>query len=266
MPPRWFLVVYALSGAAALVYEVAWTRLLTLSFGHGVAAASTVLAAFMGGLAVGAALAGPASDRLTRPRALRLYAIAELAVALLALAMPLGLAAFEPLLRGAYGDGAPGAAFPLLRLLTALVLVALPAVAMGATFPLAARWFVPGAAAATRDAGALYAANTTGAALGALLTGFVLLPTLGLRLTTWTGVAMNLVVAGVAWVLAVRPAGDPAVPQAPAAPPPTGRSSKRAPVSTAAPPMPRPLLAALAMAASGFLSLSLQIVAIPSSS
>ena len=216
MPPRWFLVVYALSGAAALVYEVAWTRLLTLSFGHGVAAASTVLAAFMGGLAVGAALAGPASDRLSRPRALRLYAIAELAVALLALAMPLGLAAFEPLLRGAYGDGAPGAAFPLLRLLTALVLVALPAVAMGATFPLAARWFVPGAAAATRDAGALYAANTTGAALGALLTGFVLLPTLGLRLTTWTGVAMNLVVAGVAWVLAARPAGDPAVPPAPA--------------------------------------------------
>ncbi len=117
MPPRWFLVVYALSGAAALVYEVAWTRLLTLSFGHGVAAASTVLAAFMGGLAVGAALAGPASDRLTRPRALRLYALAELVVALLALAMPLGLAAFEPLLRGAYGDGAPGATFPLLRLL-----------------------------------------------------------------------------------------------------------------------------------------------------
>ena len=259
-PPRWFLLVYALSGAAALVYEVAWTRLLTLSFGHGVAAASTVLAAFMGGLAVGAALAGPASDRLTRPRALRLYAIAELAVALLALAMPLGLAAFEPLLRGAYGDGAPGAAFPLLRLLTALVLVSLPAVAMGATFPLAARWFVPGAAAATRDAGALYAANTTGAALGALLTGFVLLPTLGLRLTTWTGVAMNLVVAGVAWALAARPAADPAATHLRVAPPAPARPSKRASGSAAAPSTPRPLLAALAMAASGFLSLSLQIV------
>ena len=41
-PPRWFLLVYAASGAAALIYEVAWTRLLTLYLGHGVAAASTV--------------------------------------------------------------------------------------------------------------------------------------------------------------------------------------------------------------------------------
>ena len=56
-PRRFFLVLYAASGAAALVYEVAWTRLLTLQMGHTVAAASTVLAAFMGGLAVGAWIA-----------------------------------------------------------------------------------------------------------------------------------------------------------------------------------------------------------------
>ena len=49
----WFLLLFAVSGAAALIYEVAWTRLLTLQMGHGIAAASTVLAAFMGGLALG---------------------------------------------------------------------------------------------------------------------------------------------------------------------------------------------------------------------
>jgi spermidine synthase len=49
-----FVGAYAASGAAALIYEVAWTRLLTLHLGHTVAAASTVLAAFMGGLAIGA--------------------------------------------------------------------------------------------------------------------------------------------------------------------------------------------------------------------
>ena len=53
-----FLVLFAVSGAAALIYEVVWTRLLTLQMGHGLAAASTVLAAFMGGLAVGAGVAG----------------------------------------------------------------------------------------------------------------------------------------------------------------------------------------------------------------
>lgn len=259
MPPRWFLLVYALSGAAALVYEVAWTRLLTLSLGHGVAAASTVLAAFMGGLAIGAALAGPASDRSSRPRAMRVYAGLEIAIAMLALAMPLGLAALEPVLSRAYADGAGGVAFPLLRLITSVLLVALPAVAMGATFPFVARWYVPAASAATRDAGALYAANTAGAAVGALLTGFVLLPALGLRLTTWTGVAMNLVVAAVAWRLAGRVEVVPPATVAPARPKHAG-TPKTAGRAAAPALVPQPWLAALAMAAAGFLSLALQIV------
>ncbi len=265
MPPRWFLLVYALSGAAALVYEVTWTRLLTLSLGHGVAAASTVLAAFMGGLAVGAALAGPRSDRLTRAAAMRAYAQLEIAIALLALFMPIGLMLTEPLLRAAYADGAGGLAFPVLRLIVSLALVALPAVAMGATFPLVARWYVADAAAATREAGALYAANTTGAALGALATGFVLLPSLGLRLTTWTGVAMNLIVAGAAWMLAQRvpqaDAATAAVEAGAAAPKKSAKAAKKSATATAPPILtPQPLLAGLAMAVSGFLSLALQVV------
>ncbi len=160
-------------------------------------------------------------------------------------------------------------AFPLLRLVTSVLLVALPAVAMGATFPYVARWYVPDAAAATREAGALYAANTAGAAFGALLSGFVLLPAIGLRLTTWTGVALNLTVAVVAWRLAGAaaadaPAGETATPAAPAAPAPAPsrrRVTKAArPMVVAAAAVPRPWLAALAMAASGFLSLGLQIV------
>ena len=55
---RLFILVYTASGAAALIYQVVWTRLLTLQLGHTVAAASTVLAAFMGGLAIGAWIAG----------------------------------------------------------------------------------------------------------------------------------------------------------------------------------------------------------------
>ena len=116
-PPRWFLLVYAASGAAALIYEVAWTRLLTLYLGHGVAAASTVLAAFMGGLAVGAAVAGPAERPPAPPAAMRLYAGLEIAIAALALLVPLRTgAATTPLLSLAYADGGGGLAFPLLRL------------------------------------------------------------------------------------------------------------------------------------------------------
>ena len=69
-----FLILFAVSGAAALIYEVVWTRLLTLQMGHGIAAASTVLAAFMGGLAVGAAVAERRGGRLAPERALAVYA------------------------------------------------------------------------------------------------------------------------------------------------------------------------------------------------
>jgi spermidine synthase len=254
--------VYAASGAAALVYEVAWTRLLTLYLGHGVAAASTVLAAFMGGLAVGAAVAGPTSDRLPRPAAMRLYARLELAIAGLAVLVPLALALTSPWLSRAYADGSGGLAFPALRLAICVVLIAVPAVAMGATFPVVARWYVPDVSAATTDAGALYAANTVGAALGALATGFVLLPAYGLRAATWTGVALNLAVATAAWRLAQRPDAVAAAAPADVVPAkrPAGRTRRPAPTPPAAAPAGRPRIAAMALGVSGFVSLALQVV------
>ena len=69
---RRLLVAFACSGFAALVYEIAWTRLLTLHLGHTTAAVSTVTAAFMGGLALGSALAARTADRLTGPALARL--------------------------------------------------------------------------------------------------------------------------------------------------------------------------------------------------
>src|SRR5205814_1392870 len=86
-------------GAAALIYEVTWTRLLTLNMGHTVAAVSTVLAAFMGGLAAGAWLAGRRPP--PRRRSLHTYAALEIAVALIAIALPFALRAFQPALRDA---------------------------------------------------------------------------------------------------------------------------------------------------------------------
>jgi len=194
-----FLVLFAFSGAAALVYEVVWTRLLTLQIGHGVAAASTVLAAFMGGLAAGAALGGPIGQRQTPARALRAYATLEVAIAGAAILLPFALAALEPLLRVVYADGHGGWAFVALRLVTSLVLLALPAAAMGATFPIASRWMVRSAASMSGDAGRLYAANTLGASAGAVAAGFLLLPSLGLMGATLVGVVLNLVAAGGAW-------------------------------------------------------------------
>src|SRR2546426_5750269 len=136
---RLFVLLYACSGAAALIYEVTWTRLLTLQMGHTVAAASTVLAAFMGGLAAGAWIAGRSSAG-TQARRLHIYAALEIVIALSALALPAILASAVPALSWAYADGAAPVRFALVRVVLSLVLISVPATAMGATFPLAAAW------------------------------------------------------------------------------------------------------------------------------
>jgi spermidine synthase len=188
---RLFLLIYFASGCAALIYEVAWTRMLSLQLGHTVAATSTVLAAFMGGLAAGATIAGGA-----RWKSLRAYAALEVTVAICAAALPFALAATTPLLAWAYADGTAPVRLAIVRVVVSGVILGLPAAAMGATYPVASEWF--------SDPGMLYAANTAGAALGAVAAGFWLIPAAGLRATTGVGIVLNLIAAAAAFSLAAR--------------------------------------------------------------
>ena len=205
-----FVLVYLLSGAAALIYEVVWARLLTLHMGSTVTAVGTVLAAFMGGMAGGAMLAGRVAPGLDRRQALRLYAALEAAIAAGAVLVPLAFAAFRPLLALAYADGG-SVWFGPIRVLTSLTVLAAPAAAMGATLPFAVRWFVGPTAHPGREAGALYAANTLGAALGAAGAGFVLLPWLGLTGAALFAVTLNAASAAGALGLAAF-GSDAAIP------------------------------------------------------
>src|SRR5438105_443484 len=123
---RVFLVLYLVSGAAALVYEVVWLRLLTLSIGHTTGAVGTVLAAFMGGLALGAWFGGRKARGLDARRALRIYAALEIGVAVCALLLPPALSAMRPLLESTYANGAGGLTFDAMRLVVSIVLIAIP--------------------------------------------------------------------------------------------------------------------------------------------
>ena len=250
-----FLILFAVSGAAALIYEVVWTRLLTLYLGHGLAAASAVLAAFMGGLAAGAGAAGRIAGRLTPARALRVYAGLEIAIALLAVLLPFALIAVRPLLAVAYADGAGGATFALLRLVISVLLLCVPAACMGATFPIASRWMVRAASTAAQDAGVLYAANTLGAAAGAVLAGFSLIPALGLSGTTYVGMTLNVIAAAGAWAISRKVTGvPPEHPQLPL------KATAKAVALQTSRQRSSPWLAAIALGASGFASLTLQVV------
>ncbi|MGH8632244.1 MAG: fused MFS/spermidine synthase, partial [Burkholderiales bacterium] len=188
---RVFLAAYTCSGLAGLVYEVTWARLLTLYMGHTTAAASTVTAAFMGGLGLGAALGGRLAPHLSPRQALYAYVLLELVVVLAALAIALALGSLTPILGWAYQDGESSVSFPLVRLLCCLAVLLLPAVALGATFPIAVRWFVGSPAHPGSAAGRLYAANTAGAAVGSLGAGFLLIPTIGLVGSTIAGIAAS---------------------------------------------------------------------------
>ena len=202
-----FLLAYTCSGLAGLVYEVSWTRLLTLYIGHTTAAASAVVAAFLGGLAVGAAGGGVVASKLKPLQSLQAYIGLELLVALFALLLPFELRALTPLLRWAYADAAPGLLFPMVRLVSCLALVFLPAAALGATFPMAVRWFSRRSTNPARVSSALYAVNTAGAAAGSLLAGFTLIPAIGISGTTKVGMLASAVAAGLVTIVLAKERG-----------------------------------------------------------
>jgi spermidine synthase len=197
--PWLLLAAYTCSGLAGLVYQVSWTRVLTLYLGHTTAAASAVVGAFLGGLAVGAAIGGRLAERLTARQSLVAYIVLEVFVAAAAAMVPTEMRAVAPLLRWAYADGAPSALFPAVRLATCLLMVFVPAVALGATFPIATRWFAA-AANPARASAWLYALNTAGAATGALLAGFFLIPAIGLIATLGLAVSGSLLAAALVWL------------------------------------------------------------------
>jgi spermidine synthase len=251
-----FLACYGVSGAAALIYQVVWVRLFALALGHTVASSSIVLAAFMCGLALGASSAGRL--KLTAAAALAVYAALEAFIALSAVSLPGVLSLFEPVLAWAYADGEAPARFTFVRAGISFVLLGFPAAAMGATFPLAVSWFVEHAERArssTSDfvvtsAGRLYATNTAGAAAGAVAAGFWLIPSYGLRATTWSAVMLNLAAAaGALWLFRLQRASKiTELAQ------PSKRARARAPAIE-----PRPALALMAAGLSGFCALVLEV-------
>jgi spermidine synthase len=209
------IAALALSGAAGLTYQVLWFRLLSLSFGVTAYAASTVLAGFMAGLAVGSILAGRVAGRVRRP--LRLFAMAEVAIAVTALGT-LAALTYLPIVSAAT-HRVTGDSFGLLtlvRFLTAFLVLVVPTTFMGATLPLVAASRLVHEGATAARVSAAYASNTAGAIAGVLLTGYVLVGTIGIRASFFVAAAFNVAAALLAWVVsrkteqepAVRPTGD----------------------------------------------------------
>jgi spermidine synthase len=190
-------VLFFGSGVSALIYQTLWLRMLALVFGVTVYAASTVLASFMTGLALGSLLASRIAHRITKP--LVWFGAAEVAVGAAALATP---ELFE-VTREAYVAVHPKlpqhlALVTLTRFLIAFAVLIVPTVLMGATLPLVMKSSLTRPDLLGTRISMLYAMNTAGAIAGAILAGFYLVPFAGLQGSFQFAAALNALVGAIA--------------------------------------------------------------------
>lgn len=188
---RTLLLLFFFSGAAALAYEVVWIRLLSLTLSITVYALTTVLCSFMAGLGLGAAAAARLADRVRRPMVV--FGLAELGIAASGLVVPAVLYNLGPAYVWLHESlGGEGLAFTLSRFLLAFSVLLVPTTLMGVTLPLLSRAIIDRREVVGRRAGWLYAVNTFGAVAGTVLAGFLLIPALGLWMTSLTAAAVNV--------------------------------------------------------------------------
>lgn len=190
---------FFLSGASALVYELLWFRLLGHIFGSTATATSTLLAAYLFGLGLGAWIFGRLSDRLG-PRLPLVYVAIEVVIGLYGLAshtlLERGAAAYE--VAHAWAAESPGKLL-FARFAISFVLVAVPTTLMGGTFPLMVHLLRSRRVEVGRAAGRAYAINTLGAAVGTLGLPAVLLPRYGIAASLATAAVSNFAAAALAF-------------------------------------------------------------------
>jgi len=198
-------ILFFCSGVSSLVFETVFTRLLTYIFGNTAYAASTVLACFLGGLALGAVVIGRWIDR--RPPSLRTYGRLELLVGAFCLLVPSlfgSLTQFYVALNQRLHLGPVG--LTAMRMAFAAVLVLFPAFLMGGTLPVIARCLAARKSDFQSDLDGFYASNTLGGASGVLVSTYFLMPWFGINGTVVLACAINIMIFLVVMLL---PSGDP---------------------------------------------------------
>jgi predicted membrane-bound spermidine synthase len=233
-------LLFLLSGASALVYQVAWQRILALHTGVGLYSVSMIVAAFMAGLGIGSHLGGRLSARLEARASLRLFALVELAISAFGAASP--FLYYDWLYPLTSRLESPSLAAGLAHFAALLP----PTLLMGMSLPLLVRAMLRDVGTAGRTIGTLYGVNMLGAALGAFAAPWLLIPRAGIAGATLVAALGNLLAGAGALVLARTTSAAPdAAPASPADSKPTTH--------------PFGLWVAL-YALSGFVALSLEIL------
>jgi spermidine synthase len=186
-------LMFFLSGAAALIYEVVWVRSLSLVFGGTHLAVTAVLSVFMGGLALGSYLLGRYVDRVDKP--LRLYGFLEIGIAVSALAF-IVMMKFYPVAYTCLAQGKDDHRLylSLIRILLAVIALIIPTTLMGGTLPVLTRFVSRHSSAIGAPLSLLYGFNTLGAVAGAAAAGFFLLRFYSVSAALFTAISINFAI------------------------------------------------------------------------
>ena len=194
----WLLLVglfcFFFSGAAGLIYQVVWTRMLSQIFGNTTYAIATVLSAFMAGLAIGSYWFGKIADRGKND--FLLYGLLEAGVGVYGFLVPFFFAGAQKVYSPIFSlNESQPFLFNLFLFFLSFVLLVFPTLLMGATLPVLSRFFVRSFAQFGRRIGDLYATNTLGAVIGCAMGGFFLIPVYGMRTTVYVAASVNMLIA-----------------------------------------------------------------------
>ena len=193
-PALTYGVLFFFSGATGLIYELLWVRVLYQSFGSTIQSVTTVVAAYMGGLGLGAWLLGRRADRSARPA--ELYGKLEIAIGIFGILSPLVLAVAHRIYIGtASALSLGGGASVALRFGLAALVLLIPTTLMGGTLPVLTRALTGENRELLKPSlGRLYGLNTLGAMTGTALAGFFLIEFVGVRASLWATAALNLAI------------------------------------------------------------------------
>ena len=197
------LLIFFLSGASGLIYEIVWTRLLSLVFGVSSFAISTVLTVFMAGLGIGGYTFGKLIDKRGNP--LKVYALLEILIGLYAILLPNIFSLTEWLYVKLHV--LTGGSFLLLsaeRFLISSLILIFPTTMMGGTLPVISRFLIKSENKIGVDTGVIYSLNTFGAVAGCIITGFYLIEVIGVTQSLYSAALLNLIAGGGAYIISQK--------------------------------------------------------------
>lgn len=195
-------VIFVVSGMAGLIYQIVWFKYLGLFLGNTTYAQMTVLATFLGGLALGNFLFGRKADIIKNP--VRVYSLLEIGIGFYCF--------FYPTLSNILGKFFVGSASNLnietqlfvfngLRFVASAILLLIPTTLMGGTLPVLSKFFVEKISEGRREIAVLYFLNSFGAVIGVFFAGFVLIKDFGLYVTNFSTAVINVLIGVIAFAL-----------------------------------------------------------------